>query len=227
MDSDKDIDITTLLALSAKIGSEHSLKYTLISAYWRVMLAITSLFERIGYPRRPNTNGGGPRILNFGCGNHYVAAVNSDLFSPHRYLRRRKRPDLYLSGLNVPKGTLESFDAIVCEHVLEHMLPHQADTVLRNLRRMLKTGGKLQISVPSLDTMVECGTSTAHVNVTQANDMIYRYGHRFMHNEDSVCALLINAGFRDAAMNSYESSPYKHLLAQERVPQSIYVIAEK
>jgi ubiquinone/menaquinone biosynthesis C-methylase UbiE len=47
-----------------------------------------------------------------------------------------------------------SFDAVVCMHVLEHIVPEKAPRVVAEIARVLKPGGTLILAVPSARTKV-------------------------------------------------------------------------
>lgn len=113
----------------------------------------------------------GDRVLDVGCSegegnhlqaayeNHAVQAVGVDssvarlrtfrtrfVQYPHRPASERRR--LHLSGanlLNLPFRP-ETFDAVICAEVLEHVPDYRS--ALRELHRVLRPGGRLGLSVP-------------------------------------------------------------------------------
>jgi SAM-dependent methyltransferase len=46
-----------------------------------------------------------------------------------------------------------SFDAIACEHLIEHVSYAEGQVMLRECRRILKLGGVLRLSTPDLDVV--------------------------------------------------------------------------
>lgn len=58
-----------------------------------------------------------------------------------------KIPDLYFNGSDIPFSE-NFFDGILCTQVLEHAI--DSDGLIRECNRVLKTGGKLIVSVPFL-----------------------------------------------------------------------------
>ena len=116
-------------------------------------------------------------------------------------------------------------DAVVCEHVLEHMLPAYALIVVRNLVQMLKADGSIQISVPS-PARYRSGPAHA-LDVVTLNDIACNYGKKFLYDERMLAALVAEAGCCDVRINSYQTSPWKDFLLAQREFQSIYVTARR
>jgi hypothetical protein len=166
-------------------------------------------------------------ILNFGCGLNFLDGVNSDLFPLHRYILGGRRPDIFLSGTSAPKSLHNRFEVIICEHVLEHVLPVAGHGILTNLAKMLKPNGQIQLSVPSPLRYVSNVNGVININTVGLNNNIYNYGHRFMYDPITLSQLMESAGFCNIEINSYETSPYKHLLVQNREPASIYLIGTR
>ena len=221
-----DLNYEHLLTLSNRLKKANEAWHRLpVQWYWQVMYLLNRLLETLGYPRHLDITG--EPILNFGCGVHLTRGINSDLFALHRYLKRRRRPDIYLSGATTPKSLRNRFATIICEHVLEHMLPAQARLIMDNFYQMLRPGGALQISVPSLSRLIAFSDQLQAIDILAINDIAYNYGHKFLHDENSVIALARDAGFSETQVNSYATSPWREYLLAEREPQSIYVIATK
>ncbi|GAA3296771.1 hypothetical protein GCM10020218_080700 [Dactylosporangium vinaceum] len=89
-------------------------------------------------------NGDEPLRLHLGCGSHRLAGwTNIDLADPAADLRVDVR-----NGLPFDDGIAES---VYIAHLLEHVeYPREAETVLRECRRVLRDGGLLRIVVPDL-----------------------------------------------------------------------------
>jgi len=216
-------DLVKIFLLSRKLERSQGNVRMAIKLYWRLMLYLTKIIERTVYRFRIDTKG--HKILNFGCGTHLIRGLNSDLFPVHRYFRGLKKPDVFLTGTFVPPRLDGFFEAIICEHVLEHLFPHDAFTLLCNFRRMLQPGGFLQISVPSIIRLLDCKGDTHSFDVISVNNIIYNYQHHFMYDESSLVSLLTAAGFHSIMPNSFESSAWKPYLTREREPESIYILA--
>jgi SAM-dependent methyltransferase len=213
------------MAISNHLENAYSLRSYLVRYYWTAMFHINRMLERFGYPY--NLNIREPSVLNFGCGYTRTQAISSDLFAIHRYFMRKPRPDLYLTGTIIHKRLSSQFDVIICEHVLEHILPSQAQPLLNNLLKMLKPNGSIQISVPSVSRLISYDNGKLDIDILSINDIAYRYGHKFLHDENTIGALLAKAGFDQIEVNSYGTSPYHEYLNANREPQSVYIIAKR
>src|SRR5436853_7442343 len=88
-----------LLDLSNRLNKASGLRQRLVTWYWSAMYILTRLIEKLSDPQSLPVQD--DLVLNFGCGVHFTRGVNSDLFAIHRYVKRRRRPDLYLSGTSV------------------------------------------------------------------------------------------------------------------------------
>ena len=118
-------------------------------------------FERINL-------GAGERLLDLGCGEgrHAIAAYMiqeldavgvdlsiGDLKTTRDRFAQFAKPEnphksLVISVANAARlpFTDESFDKVICSEVLEHI--HEYQSVISEIRRVLKTGGRAAISVP-------------------------------------------------------------------------------
>lgn len=82
--------------------------------------------------------------------------------------------------------TPDSLDRVLCEHMLEHLTPAQAEAALRECYRYLKPGGLLRLAVPD-------GHRRDAAYVAEAappND-----GHQVFYTVETLTALLSSLGF--------------------------------
>lgn len=99
----------------------------------------------------------GENYLHLGCGNNYIDGyVNADFFYGFKFwkkdlLEREWQLDLRYP-LNCPD---EVFDGIFTEHTLEHLYPDDAEKLLQELYRVLKTNSIIRITVPDLEKYVK------------------------------------------------------------------------
>lgn len=112
-----------------------------------------------------------------------------------------------------------SLDRVFCEHVLEHFSIHQAKHVLNEIRRVLRPGGQLLISVPDLDVFLaasargDASLATFRPALASArpadilNYIFYMGGeHRFMYNFDNLRYHLQQQGFSAVAIRPFDPS---------------------
>jgi len=214
------------ILLANNIRNDNRIFASMIKMYWMLALRLTVLYEKYIPQVLNNTNN---NILNFSCGNRYYDnAVNSDLFMPHRFIKGKRRPDLYWSGLNNIKHLQGFFDGIICEHVIEHIFPDEVMCIFSNFLNVLNIGGVLVVSFPDIRRVL-CSNSCQGFSssIVAANSVIYRYGHRFMYDKEIVCALLRSVGFKDVNVVAFNDVSLKQYIYFGREVESSYVIASK
>lgn len=212
-----------LLKLSANLRRAVSAKQRWKARYFGFTFHLTRMLEILGLPKANSVPD--KTVLNFGCGLNLLDAVNSDLIPLHRFIKGGPIPDVFLSGTMVPASMAGRFDVVICEHVLEHVLPEAGLSILTNLRRMLRPMGEIQISVPSPVRYVSFRDGAVSVDALGLNNTIYNHGHRFMYDVPTLLSLIESAGYRDVVVNDYYSSPHKSFLLADRENESIYVLA--
>jgi len=90
-----------------------------------------------------------------------------------------------------------SFEGVECYHVLEHLVPHEAQIAARELWRVLKPGGVLMVAVPNL---LACASALLRGDLAVLNN-IYSpddepaQQHRWGYVPVTMAALLREAGF--------------------------------
>lgn len=110
----------------------------------------------------------------------------------------------------------QSFDYVFSEHQLEHISYEGALSMLRECHRILRSGGKIRIALPSLDRLVElfasdrnglqeryirhvtqmCYPGALQANACFAiNSAFMNWGHRFLYDRATLTSSLENAGF--------------------------------
>jgi predicted SAM-dependent methyltransferase len=214
------------LTLASLIRNDHQWIPRLIRQYWGFAFKATRVYERYFPQRSKNTKN---EILNFGCGNRfYENAINSDLLAPHRYLKNKRRPDLYWSGTINLKHMQNYFNGIVCEHVIEHILPDEALGLFSNFLNTLKPGGTIVVSFPDIRRVLNSKACQGFTSPTvAANSVIYRFEHRFMYDTDIVCEMLMSAGFENVSVAIFSEVSLNQFLDPNREAETSYVIAKK
>jgi SAM-dependent methyltransferase len=212
-------------ALARAMRADRSPRSWAVGAYWRGCAALTGLVEQWSGRHEPE----GRTTLNFGCGNVFMNdAVNADLCAPHRFLFGKRRPDLYWSGRTRLPAYERHFSLVVCEHVIEHMLPDDAFSLLSSFYDVLMPGGVIVISFPDLRTILDgASSSTAAARLVELNAVIYRHGHRFMYSAEFAATLLSLVGFREIRSGARSLMPCPERLLESRESQSAYVTARR
>lgn len=147
-----------------------------------------------------------PRRLNIGCGSNILPGwLNTDTdASPG---------SVYLDATRmavIPDG---SFDAVFCEHMIEHVSLPDAIRILHEAYRILKPAGMIRIVTPSLTAFCRLMSDEAYGReyidwfrgfsgnkgadaVDVVNAIFYLHGHRFIWSERRLADELMRAGFR-------------------------------
>ncbi len=141
----------------------------------------------------------------------------------------------------------DSIDVIYTSHMLEHLDRHDVKSFLIEAKRVLRSGGILRIVVPDLKLQVNeyLRTNNAdnfieatHLCVPRPKNLVeklrflligFRH-HQWMYDKDSLCNLLIGAGFqKPIVLNPGETTIMNpgSLNLQERKEESLYIEVRK
>jgi predicted SAM-dependent methyltransferase len=96
----------------------------------------------------------------------------------------------------------ESVDLVYMCHILEHIKRDGLLKVLTEIKRVLKKGGVLRLSVPDFDRLIEVynasgkNTDSIHLQLMGGQDHAYNF-HYSVFNRTGLSNLLEKAGFRD------------------------------
>jgi len=104
--------------------------------------------------------------IDIGCGDRKVSVENYKMISVD--IRGEVHPDIVAPLDKIPVPS-ESYDLAFASHVLEHVKRAEVHNALKEWRRILKIGGKLQIIVPDLEVaaieLLSCKTSQETFNI--------------------------------------------------------------
>ncbi|QDT03590.1 hypothetical protein K227x_19740 [Rubripirellula lacrimiformis] len=114
------------------------------------------------------------KLLNVGCGRCYHPAwTNIDLVAATPEVRA------YDLRRGLPYAD-HSFDGVYHSHVLEHLSPDAARSMLRECRRVLSPGGVLRVVVPDLEGITQQYLQTLHQADLSDGDPESLAKHRWM-----------------------------------------------
>ncbi len=139
----------------------------------------------------------GRRLLHIGCGE--IEATG--------YVNLDARPGSHVHIVTQDLFRLEmipehAFDLVYMSHVLEHVSHLKVTETLRELRRILKVGGVLRVSVPEFDHILTLYQATDHdiraieQPLMGAQDYAFNY-HYMIFNDGHLRKLMLNSGFRE------------------------------
>jgi predicted SAM-dependent methyltransferase len=224
------------LSLTDRLGArefEFSLSAAQSSYYWLERTLGNALF------RRPPPDVGATRLLNLGCGPHiFPGWVNADDYAFKRGLREPAfRPNWRLDITRPWRCPDNHWDGVFTEHVLEHVSYSQAIFLLREIRRTLKPGAWLRISVPDLRAYVDFydgKVSTPEFGqfphpAVGVSFLTQMHMHRSVWDEDLIVRSLIELSFLDAKAVPFGAGTDERLLRDDpdKVHESLYVEARK
>jgi predicted SAM-dependent methyltransferase len=93
-------------------------------------------------------------------------------------------------------------DMVFSEEVIEHIPKERGVAMLAECWRILKPGGWLRLTTPSLDYFARRAT-TAPEAAGEINDIFYLHGHRHIYAEGELRGCIEAAGFREVQASSY------------------------
>jgi predicted SAM-dependent methyltransferase len=163
--------------------------------------------RRLSDPRYP-VNPGGEVLVHIGCGKvNSPEFINVDALPyPHVHIVTDRITEL-------AQFADETVDLVYMCHILEHIRTPRVMEVLKEMRRMLKAGGMLRLSVPDFDRLIdvyrEAGGDLDAIRMQlmggQESDYNTHYG---VFNHRSLSHLLHEAGFR--TVQTWDPSDCRH-----------------
>lgn len=140
--------------------------------------------------------------VNFGCGSNRIPGwINHDMDVDIT----KKLP--YENG---------SVDMIFAEHVVEHLTIHEAYNFFEECYRILKRGGAIRITLPSI-TNIYSKKTPEYIDMLYKNSwgdnseasavksIIFNHGHQSAWDEDILITFLANIGFEARPAHLYKS----------------------
>ena len=136
----------------------------------------------------------GPHTLNLGGG-----GVLSD-----RWLTADVTPraDVFMDITKPLPLPDKIVDAVYSEEAIEHIERQAARKMLAECFRVLKPGGTLRLTTPSLDYFAKRVLSDS-AEAEEINDIFYRHGHQFIYSEAVLRRTLSEAGFINIRQSNY------------------------
>jgi SAM-dependent methyltransferase len=169
----------------------------------------TRLVQREILKRLPRTNG--LRVLDLGCGYHatYLKAIGERLvegvgvdFHVSEESRRHPRLRFVVSSVEdaLPELPSNAFDVVLFISVLEHVW--NPEECLSHCHRVLKTGGRLLVNVPTWYAKPVLELSAFRFGTSPACEMD---DHKMYYSKRDLWPLLVRAGFKPSRIRmSYE-----------------------
>jgi len=162
-----------------------------------------------------------PLRLHVGCGPVLMNDwVNLDIDS---------HPDIFVDltrGLPFRDG---SVSLVFSEHVIEHLSLEEASYCMKEFARVVAKDGTVRIATPDLDYVISkyhgdwkdqkwlsTDGQDIHTRAQMLNAGFYRWGHKFIYNEEELRLLLLSAGFATVTRRTWGESDLPILRNLER-----------
>jgi predicted SAM-dependent methyltransferase len=173
------------------------------SVFWRVRTtarrikwSLLFLRRRLGPPPIPK-NPDGKILLHIGCGEiDSPGFINFDARPfPHVHYVTEALTDLSMFSD-------QTIDLVYMCHILEHVAMREVLPVLWEMRRVLKKGGILRVSVPDFDRLCQVyyrkqgNVRSVHLNVMGEQDYPQNF-HRSIFDRKYLSALAYEVGFTE------------------------------
>ena len=225
--------------------SNHIQNYVHDTAQWEGKLGEMLRFETVSWLGRtfgggkPKLKKGKENLLHLGSGHNPLEGwINADFFNYKlRFWAREYHPD-WMLDLRYPLNCDDNvWDGVFTEHTLEHIHPHYALNLLKELNRTMKPGAWLRIVVPDVEKYVNYYNGTQNgadfgkwANPTMALRTISQnFFHVSLWDGKLFVEFLEEAGFINAAKVDFREGADARLLMDNpaRKWESLYVEAQK
>lgn len=182
------------------------------------------------------------RKLHLGCGENILNSwLNSD-FSPHF------DEILHLDVTDTFPFSNDTIDYIFSEHMIEHISYLNGLTMLSECYRVLRNNGKIRISTPDLQFLVDLykddksqlqreyidWASDAFIKSAPYSDAIFvinnfvrDWGHLFIYDEKTLRASMEKVGFTEIIrcdLNESKHEPLRNLENEKRMPEGFLML---
>lgn len=146
-------------------------------------------------------------MLDFAPGDSISKFLRSRIGSSYRTADLMKS-DVDDIGVNIEAMTLykdESFDFLICSHVLEHVA--NPNVAIKELHRVLKTGSKAIIMVPIMTTLENDVEDPSHLSESSRWKYYGQDDHVRMFSKNGFLNLLYSAGFQVSQLTQVDFGP--------------------
>lgn len=206
------------------------------SFFFPVKLFLLKSFTRFWIKRYLKDSRIKKKKLQFACGTTSLKGwLNSDLSSKEYFARRR----LYIDVTRPLQIADNTFDFLYAEHLIEHLTIENGQAFLKECHRILKPGGVLRLSFPSLEficsfylskepwtkdflsywsnskNLADYGVPSSRIPVLTKADVVNMFfsewGHKTLYDLELIEKVLSLAGFEAIAQLPNGKSCYLEL----------------
>lgn len=163
----------------------------------------------------------------------YRAANTVQWLPEDEYLRRLREYEIVHHEMETGLPFADnSVDYVYSSHVLEHFFREDAERLVKEIHRVLRSGGRVRICVPDLDhaiSLYRAGEKEAALAYffEPAGAGYYRQ-HRYMYDFELLRRMLAQAGFTNVSRCAYRQGEVPDLdVLDNRPEETLYVEAVK
>ena len=170
--------------------------------------------------------------LHLGCGITVLHGwINTDLYPQSNDI-------IYLDVTDPPYPVIdEDIDYIFQEHLIEHLTYEQGSVMLNECYRIMKPNGKIRISTPDLQFLIDLYSQESklhkeyinwaskdlpyNTNTFVINNYVRAWGHKFIYDKKTLHLLLKNTGFIDITehkLNESNDKEFRNLENESKYP---------
>jgi predicted SAM-dependent methyltransferase len=175
------------------------------------------------------------RKLRFGAGRHSDQGwLSTDLVPLSKKI-------VFMDGRKPLPLPSDSFDFVVCEHMIEHVDVLTGRQLIGEFRRILRVGGVLRIATPDFGRLVGFVSSSEPLSddasyyvstmneafsnvpdndrgnpIYMINRMVRDWGHQFLYDEATLTRFLVDAGFGSVVRETPGKSEHPELVSVDR-----------
>lgn len=154
------------------------------------------------------------------------------LISESEYVRRLTDHEfVFCDFANGLPFEADSVDFIFCSHVLEHFYAEEASRLMREVRRVLKPGGRVRICVPDLAIAVRHyheGNKREALRFFFTDERARFDQHHNMYDYDLLSSLMQDAGFAEIVQCDFQQGRLPDLDRLDNRPEeTLFVEAVK
>jgi len=157
------------------------------------------------------------------------------LMSTERYKQHRDGVFKKVHYLNATRRfpyANDSFEAVFCSHILEHVHIRFVSPLFREVLRVLEPGGIFRVVVPSLELAISSyrpdAPETCLELIFENTHKAAKNTHKWMYTEQSLSRVFREAGFINVSPRGYRCGRLPDVQKIDNRPEnSIYVEGEK
>lgn len=148
----------------------------------------------------------------------------------------------FLNAADIFPFKNDTFDYVFSEHLIEHLNFDQQIIMLKESYRVLKVGGKVRVVTPNFDFLISLYKNKTEINrnyinwtyenflqkrafktdeyrsnaIFVINNFMRDWGHKFIHNKESIIYMLSNIGFTNIKEEEINKSENRELSGIEQ-----------